>query len=94
MIGTTWIRHRILDIDDRQALMTRSIARIPVKLHKNVALVRTTDPVLTEELLARKPLARRVLGRLSETVLLIEPEEPDAVIEELRRMGHTPRVVR
>ena len=74
--------------------MTRSTARIPVKLHKNVTLVRTAEPVLAEELLARKSLARWVLGRLSETVLLVQPDESDAVIEELRKMGHTPRVVR
>jgi hypothetical protein len=69
-------------------------ARIPVKLHKQVALIRTTDPVLTEELLARKSLARMVVGRLSETVLLVRPEEEENLLEELRRMGHTPRVVR
>ena len=69
-------------------------ARIPVKLHRNVALIRTAEPVLAEELLARKSLARWVLGRLSETVLLVRPDEAEAVIEELRRMGHTPRVVR
>ena len=74
--------------------MTRPAARIPVKLHKNVTLVRTAEPVLAEELLARKSLARWVLGRLSETVLLVQPDELDAVIEELRKMGHTPRVVR
>lgn len=68
--------------------------RIPVKLHKYVALIRTSEPLLTEELLARKPLARLVVGRLSETVLLVRPEEEDAILEELRRMGHTPRVVR
>jgi hypothetical protein len=72
----------------------RSPARIPVKLHKRVTLVRTAEPVLAEELLARKSLARWVLGRLSETVLLIQPDESEAVIEELRKMGHTPRVVR
>ena len=33
--------------------MKPSQARIPVKLHKNVAIVRTTDPVLAEELLAQ-----------------------------------------
>jgi hypothetical protein len=76
---------------DQMALPT---ARIPVKLHKNVTLLRTAEPVLAEELLARKPLARWVLGRLSETVLLVQPDSSDAVIEELRRMGHTPRVVR
>jgi hypothetical protein len=74
--------------------MTRPAARIPIKLHRNVALVRTSEPVLAEELLARKSLARWVLGRLSETVILVRPEEAEAVIDELRRMGHTPRVLR
>jgi hypothetical protein len=74
--------------------MTSSRGRIPVKLHKNVALIRTSEPLLAEELLARKAMNRYVLGRLSETVLLVQPEDSDAVIEELRRMGHTPRVVR
>jgi hypothetical protein len=74
--------------------MTSSRARIAVKLHKNVTLVRTTEPVLAAELLARKTLARWVVGRLSDTVLLVLPDEADAVIEELRRMGQTPRVVR
>ena len=74
--------------------MTSSNARIAVKLHKNVTLVRTTEPVLAEELLARKTLARWIVGRLSDTVLLVVPDEADAVIEELRRMGQTPRVVR
>lgn len=69
-------------------------ARIPVKLHKHVALIRTAEPVLAEELLARKTLARMVAGRLSETVLLVHAEEEEGIIEELRRMGHTPRVVR
>ena len=73
--------------------MKSTLVRIPVKLHKNVTLVRTTDPVLAEELLARKALARWVVGRLSETVLLVQPSETDLVIEELRRLGHTPRIV-
>jgi hypothetical protein len=74
--------------------MKPASARTAVKLHKNVTLVRTNDPVLAEELLARKTLSRWVLGRLSDTVLLIQPDESDGVVEELRRMGHTPRVVR
>jgi hypothetical protein len=74
--------------------MTSPTIRIPVKLHKNVTLIRTSEPLLAEELLARKPLARYVLGRLSETVLLIQPDDSEVVIEELRRMGHTPRIVR
>ncbi len=74
--------------------MPAPAARIPVKLHKQVALIRTAEPVLTEELLARKTLARLIVGRLSETVLLVRAEEEEALLDELRRMGHTPRVVR
>jgi hypothetical protein len=74
--------------------MGRALSRMPVKLHKNVALIRTSEPVLAEELLARKSLARLVLARMAENLLLIKPDEVDAAIEELRRMGHTPRIVR
>jgi hypothetical protein len=74
--------------------MANAGARIPVKLHRQVSLIRTADPVLTEELLARKTLARLVVGRLSDTVLLVHAEEEDAILDELRRMGQTPRVVR
>jgi len=74
--------------------MTAPSARIAVKMHKHVALIRTAEPLLTEELLARKSLARLVAGRLSDTVLLVRAEEEEAILEELRRMGHTPRVVR
>lgn len=74
--------------------MTRPPSRFPVKLHRNVALIRTAEPVLAEELLARKPLARLVLARLADNFLLIRPEATDDAIEELRRMGHTPRVIR
>lgn len=74
--------------------MPSPAARIPVKLHKQVALIRTSEPIYTEELLARKTLTRLVAGRLSETVLLIRSEDETEVLDELRRMGHTPRVVR
>jgi hypothetical protein len=69
-------------------------ARIPVKLHRQVSLIRTSEPLVTEELLARKSIARLIAGRLSETVLLVRLDDEDALLDELRRMGHTPRVVR
>lgn len=65
-----------------------------MKLHRHVALVRTNDGVLTEELLARRSFAQRVAGRLSDTVLLVVPAEESALLDELRRIGHAPRVVR
>ena len=74
--------------------MPTPAARIPVKLHKQVALIRTSEPIYAEELLARKSLARLVAGRLSESVLLVRAEDEAELLDELRRMGHTPRIVR
>lgn len=74
--------------------MAQPAARIPIKLHRHVSLIRVAEPILAEELLARKTLARLIAGRMSDTILLVRPEEEDAVLDELRRMGHTPRVVR
>ena len=74
--------------------MSRALSKMPVKLHRNVTIIRTSEPVLAEELLARKSLARLVLARLSDNFLLIKPDESEAAIDELRRMGHTPRIVR
>jgi hypothetical protein len=74
--------------------MSRFPSRVPVKMHKNVAMIRTSEPLIAEELLARKTLARLILARLSDTFLLVKPDESEAAIEELRRMGHTPRIVR
>ena len=67
--------------------------RLAAKLHRRVCLVLTEDAVLAEELLARKKLATDVLGRLDGRVLLIRPGRVDAVLDELRKMGHTPQVV-
>jgi hypothetical protein len=74
--------------------MSQPPARIPIKLHKHVALIRTSEPLVAEELMARKSLARLLAGRLSDTVLLVRPEDEESLLDELRRMGHTPRVVR
>lgn len=67
-------------------------SRIPVKLHRRVVLVLTEDALLAEEILARKKLAQDVVGRLTDRVLLVRPGRVDAVIAELQKMGHTPRV--
>ena len=62
-------------------------------MHRRVCLVLTEDAVLAEELLARKKLASEVAGRLADRALLIRPGKIDVVLEELRKMGHTPQVV-
>jgi hypothetical protein len=68
-------------------------SRIPVKVHRRVSLVYTDDAILAEELLARKKLAEDILGRLTPQVLLLKPGRAQAVIDELKKMGHSPRVV-
>lgn len=68
--------------------------RIPVKLHRNVSLVKTSDAHLAEELLARKKLAGLLGGRLTEHVLLVRPGQEAAVVEELRKIGQSPQVIR
>lgn len=72
--------------------MTTDKTRIPAKLHRRVCLVVTEDAVLAEELLARKKLAQDLVGRLTDRALLVRPGRVEAVVEELRNMGHTPRV--
>ncbi|MCX7699679.1 MAG: hypothetical protein N2039_02255 [Gemmataceae bacterium] len=68
-------------------------SRVPVKIHRHVSLIVTEDAPLAEEILARRKLDQELLGRLSDRVLLIRPGRVDAVVEELRRMGQTPRVI-
>ncbi len=68
-------------------------ARLAAKLHRRVSLILTEDAVLAEELLARKKLAADVVGRLSDRALLVRPGKVDGVLDELRKMGHTPQVV-
>jgi hypothetical protein len=64
-----------------------------VKLHRRVSLVQTEDAVLAEEVLARKKLSQDLVGRLTDRVLLVRPGRVDAIVQELQKMGHTPRVV-
>jgi hypothetical protein len=68
-------------------------ARISAKLHRRVSFVRTEDALLAEEVLARKQLAADLVGRIGDCVLLINPGRAEAVIAELKAMGHTPQVL-
>ena len=68
-------------------------AKIPVKVHRNVSLVQTSEPMFAEELLAHSKLSQWIIGRLADRVLLVRPGKVADVVEELKRIGHTPQVV-
>jgi len=68
-------------------------ARLPVKIHRRVCLIQTEDAVLAEELLARKKLSQEIVGRLTDSVLLVRAGRVEAVVQELQKMGHTPQVI-
>ncbi|MFO0864272.1 MAG: hypothetical protein U0744_06385 [Gemmataceae bacterium] len=72
---------------------TADKARIPVKLHRRVCLVQTEDAILAEELLAHRKLAAEIVGRLADRILLVRPGRVETVVQELKKMGHTPQVV-
>lgn len=74
--------------------MPPAARRIPIKLHRNVALIRASDPLLVEEILARKTIARLVVGRLSEAAILVRAEDEETLIDELKKLGQSPRIVR
>jgi hypothetical protein len=67
--------------------------RLPVEIHRRVSMVLTEDALLAEEILARRKLAHDIVGRLTERALLVRPGRVEAVVDELKKMGHTPRVV-
>ena len=54
----------------------------------------TNDAHLAEELLARKKLAGLLAGRLTEQILLVRPGQETAVVDELRKIGQAPQVIR
>ena len=68
--------------------------RLSAKQHRRVCLIQTEDPILAEELLARKKLAQDVIGRLTDTILLVRPGRVDAVVQELQSVGHKPKIVK
>lgn len=69
------------------------MSRLSAKLHRRVCFVLTDDAMLAEEMLARKKLSAEVAGRLSDKVLLIRPGKVSIVLDELKKMGHSPQVV-
>lgn len=56
-------------------------------LHKNLALLRVTEPSVVEEIRAVLPLEEYLLGQLSPTELVVDPLKLKGLLELLEARG-------
>lgn len=63
------------------------------ELHLKAAVLETGDAAQLIELAMDGKIRRYLLGRLSDTVALVDPGKAEALGEALRAGGHTPKIV-
>ena len=61
-------------------------------IHQNLPLIETADRLQLDTLIADPATARFILVRFSDTVAAVAPDQFDALLARLRKLGHTPRV--
>ncbi|MCY2935292.1 MAG: hypothetical protein WCJ40_03845 [Planctomycetota bacterium] len=67
--------------------------RIPVKIHRNVCLIRCADASTALEITSRKNLSEHILGHLDERTILVRHDRLQIVLEELQKSDLHPRLV-
>ncbi len=65
---------------------------IRAEIHQNVAVLEVPDASRMIEFAADPKIRRYLLGRLSDTVALVDPGQEDALAKTLLTLGHTPKV--
>ena len=75
-------------LDDLLPLLTAGRA----ERHEPVAVVEVAGPAQLLELAADPKVRRYLLGRLTDTIALVDPGQEAALLKALRAGGHTPRV--
>ncbi len=60
-------------------------------LYLNAAVLEVTDPTLLAELAHHPKIRRYLLGRLSETVALVDTGQVEQLMQALRAEGYTPQ---
>jgi hypothetical protein len=65
-----------------------------LELFVGAALLEVTDSAQLAELAADPKIRRYLLGRLADTVALVDPGQVDALVKTLRGAGHTPKMVK
>jgi hypothetical protein len=64
------------------------------ELHVNAAVLEVAEPALLAELAADPRIRRYLLARLSDTVVLVDPDHARDLESALLDAGHTPKVLR
>ena len=64
-----------------------------MKLHRHIALVEVNDATIIHALEATEGWERRVLRKISPTVVAVRNDRVDEVVTTLRGMGYLPRVI-
>ena len=62
-------------------------------LHENLPLIEVAEEWLLDSLLADTAVAACVVTRLSDRVAIVAPGKVDRVLQRLRKLGHTPKVL-
>lgn len=68
--------------------------RIPVKIHRNVSLIRCADASTLIEITSRRSIAENILGQLDERTLIVRPEKVQIVVSELQKADLHPRIIK
>lgn len=62
-------------------------------LHDNLPVIEVSDHLILDDLYADSRAAQFLLTRLSPTVAVVAPDQMDALIARLLKLGHTPKVL-
>lgn len=62
-------------------------------LHTNLPLIETADKILLDMLLNDPSTRPFIVARLADTVAAVQPDKFDVLLNRLKKLGHTPKVL-
>ena len=63
------------------------------KLHRGVALIEVTDPLVLTEIESDANLRVFLGDRLSDRCIAVQPQALDEVVSRLKALGHMPKII-
>jgi hypothetical protein len=60
-------------------------------LHENLPIIEVADHLILDDLYADPRVAQFLLTRLSPTTAVVAPDQMDALLARLLKLGHTPK---